>query len=129
MKLSVHAIAASASLVALSLVAAVCILSQPFQKALRLEVSIPLEHLHAFVPGDAGYLHRVQSLLEEARCGLVPQIVPSQVCDLKFGKGAFPNTNDSICSGSQHKPRAWLGNFTSVVFLADRMQRFEGMRR
>jgi hypothetical protein len=36
---------------------------------------IPLEHLERPMPADSGYFHYIEPLLEQARHGLVPEIV------------------------------------------------------
>ena len=64
-------------------------LPQQFCQILRLQMRVPFQHLQGLVTCDRSHLHRIQSLLEESRCRLVPEVVEGQI-DQERGIGATP---------------------------------------
>ena len=52
-------------------------------------MSITLQHLQGFVPGDGRHLHRVQALLKEAAGGLVTEVVEGQPSDAGTAAGSY----------------------------------------
>ena len=65
-------------------------LIQPRNQVFRTQVGVALQHLHGFVAGDGGDFLIAEARLDQARDGLMAQVMKAQALDADVFQGTVP---------------------------------------